>query len=254
MSKALEACGCFPTGRHYAGIAHLMKAHSAGVAEELAADPVYMNRPAAETGLDDVDFWVGGLAERTMVFGGMLGSTFNHVFETQAELLQNADRFYYLTRNQGLNFLAQLEGNSFSELIQRNTTVQGVPLDIFAFPGATIYLDQLAGDPSTWPGGLPEGFTRTGDGLYAKGPLHLTLSPNACALDLDDDPPKAMAMVAGAGHMWMMEHPRLKGDRAPRKGADGLQTQFFQAEDVSLLVEEKAEGGHRSVHVTAMKN
>ncbi len=31
-----------------------------------------------------------------MVFGGLLGSTFNFVFETQMEKLQNGDRFYYL--------------------------------------------------------------------------------------------------------------------------------------------------------------
>src|SRR5690606_27353359 len=54
----------------------------------LVADPAYMDLPAAQVGLNDVDFWIGGLAERTMIFGGMLGSTFNHVFETQAELLQ----------------------------------------------------------------------------------------------------------------------------------------------------------------------
>ena len=31
-----------------------------------------------------------------MPFGGLLGSTFNFVFETQMEKLQNGDRFYYL--------------------------------------------------------------------------------------------------------------------------------------------------------------
>ena len=55
----------------------------------------------------------------------MLGSTFNYIFETQLENLQNADRFYYLERLDGLNLLAQLEGNSFAELIQRNTTADG---------------------------------------------------------------------------------------------------------------------------------
>ena len=32
-----------------------------------------------ETGLDNVDLWIGGLAEAIMPFGGMLGSTFNFV-------------------------------------------------------------------------------------------------------------------------------------------------------------------------------
>ena len=51
----------------------------------------------------------------------MLGSTFNAVFELQMENLQNGDRFYYLTRTQGLNFLNELEKNSFSKLIMENT-------------------------------------------------------------------------------------------------------------------------------------
>ena len=37
------------------------------------------------TGLDDVDLWVGGLAESQNLFGGLLGSTFNYVFETAAD-------------------------------------------------------------------------------------------------------------------------------------------------------------------------
>jgi heme peroxidase len=35
------------------------------------------------TGLDDVDLWVGGLAEKQNLFGGLLGSTFNYVFESR---------------------------------------------------------------------------------------------------------------------------------------------------------------------------
>src|SRR6185437_930747 len=77
------------------------------------------------SGLDSVDFWVGGLAERQAVFGGLLGSTFNYVFEKQLENLQDGDRFYYLQRTDGLNFRFQLEGNSFAELIRRNTDFTG---------------------------------------------------------------------------------------------------------------------------------
>ena len=73
------------------------------------------------TGLDDVDLWVGGLAEITNLFGGLLGSTFNYVFQTQLEKLQDGDRLYYLARTPGMNLRTQLEGNSFSEMIQRNT-------------------------------------------------------------------------------------------------------------------------------------
>ena len=58
-----------------------------------------------------------------MPFGGLLGSTFNFVFETQLEALQNGDRFYYLGRLAGLNFLTEMENNSFAKLIMANTDV-----------------------------------------------------------------------------------------------------------------------------------
>jgi Ca2+-binding RTX toxin-like protein len=62
------------------------------------------------------------------------------------ENLQDADRFYYLSRTAGLNLLTQLEGNSFSELIQRNTDVQGLPADSFSRPG---FVFDLAAQPAS---------------------------------------------------------------------------------------------------------
>ena len=85
------------------------------------------------TGLDGVDLWVGGLAENTSLFGGLLGSTFNYVFQSQLENLQDGDRLYYLARTPGLNLLSQLEGNSFGELIQRTTAgTHSLKADSFA--------------------------------------------------------------------------------------------------------------------------
>ena len=95
-------------------------------------------------GLENVDLWIGGLAEAAPAFGGMLGSTFAFVFETQMELLQNGDRFYYLARFSGLNFLSELEGNSFASLIMRNTDLRHLPGDIFATPDWTLEVDQSA--------------------------------------------------------------------------------------------------------------
>ncbi len=74
-------------------------------------------------GLNDVDFWIGGLAEQKMTFGSMLGSTFTYVLEFQMEQLQAGDRFYYLSRTQGLNLLNELEADSFAQLIMRNTSL-----------------------------------------------------------------------------------------------------------------------------------
>ncbi|MGQ7814938.1 peroxidase family protein [Metapseudomonas furukawaii] len=91
-----------------------------------------------ETGLNLVDFWIGGLAERITPFGGMLGSTFNFVFENQLEKLQDGDRFYYLERTAGLNFNAELEGNSFSKLIMANTQATHLPGVVFLTPAFTL--------------------------------------------------------------------------------------------------------------------
>ena len=94
------------------------------------------------TGLDSVDLWIGGLAERQMPFGGLLGSTFNFVFETQLENLQNGDRFYYLSRTAGLHFLTELENNSFAKLVMLNTDVTRLPADIFSTPTHILEVDQ----------------------------------------------------------------------------------------------------------------
>ena len=98
------------------------------------------------TGLDKVDLWVGGLAEVTNLFGGLLGSTFNYVFQTQLEKLQDGDRLYYLARTPGTNLRTQLEGNSFSELIQRNTDdTNSLKADAFATADCKFQLANLDG-------------------------------------------------------------------------------------------------------------
>ncbi len=107
------------------------------------------------TGLEDVDLWVGGLAEVTNLNGGLLGSTFNYVFQTQLEQLQDGDRLYYLARTPGMNLRAQLESNSFAEMIQRNTTgTTALKADSFATADCRFQLPNLAGTPA--------GFTASG--------------------------------------------------------------------------------------------
>ena len=101
------------------------------------------------TGLDDVDLWVGGLAEVTNLNGGLLGSTFNYVFQSQLEDLQDGDRLYYLNRTPGMNLRTQLESNSFSEMIQRNTDgTNTLKADAFATADCKFQLANLEGTPA----------------------------------------------------------------------------------------------------------
>ena len=101
------------------------------------------------TGVDDIDLWVGGLAEQTNLFGGLLGPTFNYVFENQLTNLQNGDRFYYLARTPGMNLRTQLEGNSFAELVMRNTpNTHTLKADPFATADCKFELSRLTFGPN----------------------------------------------------------------------------------------------------------
>jgi Ca2+-binding RTX toxin-like protein len=110
------------------------------------------------TGLDDVDMWIGGLAEVTNINGSLLGSTNNYVFQNTLENLQDGDRLYYLARTPGLNLRSQLEGNSFAEMIERNTIgTNSLKADVFATADCKFQLANLNGTPA--------GFTQFGSNV-----------------------------------------------------------------------------------------
>jgi Ca2+-binding RTX toxin-like protein len=99
------------------------------------------------TGLEQIDFWNGGLAEERRPFTGYLGATHNFVFENQMEFLQNGDRFYYLFRTGTIPMLSALESNTFTSMAMRNTDLglpgAGVlPLSIFSVPNHRLEVDQ----------------------------------------------------------------------------------------------------------------
>jgi len=102
------------------------------------------------TGLDNVDLWIGGLAEKQNLFGGLLGSTFDFIFRTQMEQLQDGDRFYYLSRLEGMHFLGEIETNSFADMIMRNTGVKHLSASIFLTPEYVIEAGAITSDPNTW--------------------------------------------------------------------------------------------------------
>jgi Ca2+-binding RTX toxin-like protein len=144
-----------------------------------------------ETGLNLVDLWIGGLAEKHMPFGGMLGSTFSFVFEMTMENLQNGDRFYYLSRTQGLNFLNELEANTFGELIMRNTDLgdagQGhLPGDIFSVPNYILEMNQAV---------------QIGNDPLHDNPLQQALSPLVIRKDLDGDGDFDHLQYTGSDHV-----------------------------------------------------
>ncbi|MFM6848968.1 MAG: peroxidase family protein, partial [Terrabacter sp.] len=125
----------------------------ADAADFMFSNGAYANDASGRTvtGVDDIDLWVGGLGEVTNLFGGLLGTTFNYVFQGQLEKLQDGDRLYYLARTPGMNLRTQLEGNSFSEMIQRNTEgTNTLKADAFATADCKFQMSFL-NDPANTP-------------------------------------------------------------------------------------------------------
>ena len=149
-----------------------MAAKRAAATTLIAANGPFMFQDATLSGVDNVDFWVGGLAERQAVFGGLLGSTFNFVFEKQLENLQDGDRFYYLQRTDGLNLRDQLEGNSFAELIRRNTDFTGGMDVIFKTADFIFDLEDFTGTATVDLGGGMSMFTLPDGTKMFFDPLH----------------------------------------------------------------------------------
>jgi len=90
------------------------------------------------TGVDNIDMWIGGLAEKISLRGGVLGSTFEFVFRTQMEALQDADRLYYLPRIEGTHYEESLQDSSLAQLISANTGIKHLPGNMFLTPEYTV--------------------------------------------------------------------------------------------------------------------
>src|SRR6202040_2982120 len=103
------------------------------------------------TGVDNIDMWIGGLAEKQSLFGGVLGSTFEYVFRTQMEALQDADRLYYLPRIEGTDYEESLQDSSLAQLIRANTDILHPAGNIFQTPeynieASTYYVKDALGN------------------------------------------------------------------------------------------------------------
>ncbi len=132
-------------------------------------------------GLENIDLWIGGLAEEVMPFGGMLGATFNFVFEVQMEKLQSGDRFYYLQRLDGLHLFGEMENNSFAAMIMRNTNATHLPSDVFSTPGLILEVDPTRQFNDLDGNGTLEGGDPVGGGILT--PLVVRNNPATAGLD-----------------------------------------------------------------------
>lgn len=76
---------------------------------------------AAYDNVDQIDLWVGGLAE-DHVRGAMVGRTFFTILRHQFEVLRDGDRFWYAL-TLGHQQIRELERTRLSDIIRRNTDI-----------------------------------------------------------------------------------------------------------------------------------
>ncbi len=88
---------------------------------------------AAYASPDDLDVWLGALAEKQKA-GMMVSETTYTILKDQFERLRDGDRFWYQTYLPRV-LVAGLERQPLSEIIRRNTTVgHELQKDVFRLP------------------------------------------------------------------------------------------------------------------------
>ncbi len=81
--------------------------------------------------VDDVDLWIGGLAE-THVNGGVAGETFSAIIGDQFLRLRDGDRFFYQNDLEHLRVLdPDFESTLLSDIILRNTVLTNLQANVF---------------------------------------------------------------------------------------------------------------------------
>lgn len=81
--------------------------------------------------IDDVDLWIGGLAE-AHISGGLVGETFNSILADQFLRLRDGDRFFFASDLDRLLLLdSNFESTLLSDIILRNTDITSIQSNVF---------------------------------------------------------------------------------------------------------------------------
>ncbi|MBA2114538.1 hypothetical protein HOV93_17040 [Planctomycetes bacterium FF15] len=123
--------------------------------DEISSDSEVVAALAATyDSVDDIDLWVGGLAEDHAT-GASMGELFQTVLVDQFTRLRDGDRFWYQNVFTGRQ-LEAIEQTSLSDIIARNTDITTLQENVFF--DASVWIHDAAENPSevTW-------ITGTGD-------------------------------------------------------------------------------------------
>lgn len=163
--------------------------------------------------VDDVDVWVGALAE-DHVRGGSVGELTRTVLLEQFTALRDGDRFWYENMMDGSE-LREIQQTWLSDIIERNTDLTSIQDNAFIVPAAAIDRPERNGDrdrnPPSASGG--EGNFLNIDGLNHVGTPPPHLVPNN---EVGDD--------AGVEDPNGTPPPPPSPDPGPQQRRDGILT------------------------------
>lgn len=98
--------------------------------------------------VDNIDLWVGGLAEDHLP-GSSMGQTFSTIIIDQFERLRDGDRFWYENVFSG-DDLAEIQNTTLADVIERNTNITGLQDTVFFAPTvARVDLAEIGSDDVT---------------------------------------------------------------------------------------------------------
>lgn len=137
----------------YNAVRQLFGRPAAQTFDDITSDPALRQRLASiYSDPDQVDLWVGGLAEDP-VEGAMVGPLWRTVIAEQFEALRDGDRFWYERIFDGQE-LRDLESTRLSDVIRRNTDIgHELQDDVFLLPrsgGVVVFIDGFEDGMGPW--------------------------------------------------------------------------------------------------------
>lgn len=164
---------------------------------------------AAYGSIDNVELWIGGLAEDHLP-GAMVGQTFGLIVARQFQNLRDGDRFWY--QNQGFDpaTLRDIESTTLSSLILKNTDTVHMQADAF------VYYERRSGQAG---------------GAVMENPASPQLVIGSNGGDTLVGGTKADLLVAGTGRQTMTGAAGSDTFIIPATGVDAVITDFKVGQD-----------------------
>ncbi|MFB5614982.1 MAG: peroxidase family protein, partial [Candidatus Nitrosomaritimum yanchengensis] len=107
--------------------------------DQISSDPEIQTKLSnLYVDVDDIDLWVGGLAEDHMP-NAMVGETIREVLIDQFSRLRDGDRFWYqndpfFQDNKG--HMKEIEKTKLSDVIKMNTNIESIQENVFKYNNA----------------------------------------------------------------------------------------------------------------------